>query len=405
MLRNTSSLITVILLLLSCSTKSLESRVQTIFLESEISNPAGIKVSDIGTKIKYVPLESTDSTMLIGNNPKATIYQDKIIVASENTTIKVFDAATGKFLHTIGDLSRSGKGSDDLITFVLNPYNGELLVSAFEIFSYRVWDVDGNFLRTMRIPNLRDKISIYAGASDLTNFVSRDRVVINSGSYLNFFNTGDTIVKSIQIGDTSAECLSKNFDWMQLIPNYPGTNGTIKSEFVYRYKISPQRKTVVFPEERVFHRYDDKLFLKEIYSPKCYRIENDTLIETFIFDAGRLNPSAEELYTGDNLDKRAKVAQVIENDAYVYFECVYGDGYIGLYDKKNDKVKMACANSVADDINDYIPLKIYTVSDKGNFAAIINPYEIMEWIEENPNKKNLLPKVKENDNVIIAVIE
>ena len=93
-----------VLALGACSTTSQKNEAQgQIDILSAFENPTELKVSHLGKNIRYVPLETTDSS-LIGQMYGIKLLDDKILVTSGANCL-LFDKQTGKFLCKV-----SGRG-------------------------------------------------------------------------------------------------------------------------------------------------------------------------------------------------------------------------------------------------------------------------------------------------------
>ena len=70
-----------------------------------IANPVELKVSDLGSKITYVPLETTDSTVL-PEKVTITLTEDNVLVPVTGINMPgqlyAFNLADGKFVAKIG---------------------------------------------------------------------------------------------------------------------------------------------------------------------------------------------------------------------------------------------------------------------------------------------------------------
>lgn len=88
----------------ACSTTSQKNEAQgQIDIVPAFENPTELKISHLGKNIRYVPLETNDSS-LIGQMYGIKLLDDKILVTSGANCL-LFDKRTGKFLCKV-----SGRG-------------------------------------------------------------------------------------------------------------------------------------------------------------------------------------------------------------------------------------------------------------------------------------------------------
>lgn len=72
----------LLLLLSSCTPTKTTNNLNAIDIAGSFEHLTELKVSQLGKNIRYVPLETTDSS-LIGNSYNIKLLKDKILVATE----------------------------------------------------------------------------------------------------------------------------------------------------------------------------------------------------------------------------------------------------------------------------------------------------------------------------------
>ena len=72
----------------------------SIDVAGAMEKPAELKLSELGSDVRYVLLETTDSC-LIGGNPNILLLDKQIAVVSGKNCF-LFDKETGKFLTKVG---------------------------------------------------------------------------------------------------------------------------------------------------------------------------------------------------------------------------------------------------------------------------------------------------------------
>ena len=101
----------LILINYACSNTKHEIGNKVIPLNQAFEQLEEISVEDIGRHIDYVPLETTDES-LIGDRAYIRILKDKLLVASREQPVKMFDRKTGKFIRCVGKI---GQGADEYL--------------------------------------------------------------------------------------------------------------------------------------------------------------------------------------------------------------------------------------------------------------------------------------------------
>lgn len=88
--------------LFSCGKQAPSNAVsERISVEAAFNNPVKLRASDYFHKIRYIPLETTDSCLL-GRNPNVEVVQDKLVVTTSQNQCYVFDKESGRFLGSVG---------------------------------------------------------------------------------------------------------------------------------------------------------------------------------------------------------------------------------------------------------------------------------------------------------------
>ena len=116
-------------------------------------NQTELKISHLGKNIRYVPLETTDSS-LIGNGCKVKLLDDKIMVTygmRGESHCFLFDKETGKFIREVGHKGNDPRGYSEPKAYV-HPVTGN-------IYFHRVpnklikYSQEGTFLGEVEMPN------------------------------------------------------------------------------------------------------------------------------------------------------------------------------------------------------------------------------------------------------------
>ena len=113
----------LLLLLSSCTPTKTTNNLNAIDIAGSFEHLTELKVSQLGKNIRYVPLETTDSS-LIGNSYNIKLLKDKILVATEGSCL-AFDKQTGKYLGTIGHKGGDPEGYSEVVYYI-HPQTGIL---------------------------------------------------------------------------------------------------------------------------------------------------------------------------------------------------------------------------------------------------------------------------------------
>ena len=155
----------------ACSSKKVEEKEMTINLRQAFEQLEEISVEDIGSHINYVPLETTDES-LIGDRAYIRILEDKLLIGSREQPVKMFDRKTGKFIRCVGKI---GQGADEYLLqdgfpfFWTDDVSGTIYVQA-EGQRILCFDTDGNPLEHINLPEGMSRLqglSVIGNGDDL----------------------------------------------------------------------------------------------------------------------------------------------------------------------------------------------------------------------------------------------
>lgn len=153
-MKNISLSISISLLITACGGGSSmhQGELATIDVETALQNPQELLLTDLGEKFTYVPLETTDESLVkLESQSGLTVTEEYIFVGESGRPFLCFDRSTGKFLRNIG---RVGQGPREYSVSTAAQVDAEAKRIYFGITAsqYQCYDYDGNFLHTQTLP-------------------------------------------------------------------------------------------------------------------------------------------------------------------------------------------------------------------------------------------------------------
>lgn len=112
----------LLLLLGSCAPKTRQMPRMQLTLP-QVWNTTELKISQLGKQIRYILLETTDSS-LIGNSYSIKLSKGRIFVSTNGRCLS-FDKQTGKYLGSIGHKGEDPKGYSNANCFI-HPHTNNL---------------------------------------------------------------------------------------------------------------------------------------------------------------------------------------------------------------------------------------------------------------------------------------
>lgn len=351
-----------------------------------------LKVSQLGKTIRYVPLETTDAS-LIGNSCTIQLLDNEILVSSGGRCL-LFDKRTGKFLRQIASRGQGPKEYSEAVCY----FNEDTKALYFNRAPNKLlkYSIEGEFLGEQPLP-MDFSNAFYPLVSDGQGLVYVGQTFGSSNNHRLFYINAqgeetDSIPiyvypgrSSIDVEDIASISVSKDLDEYGLLA-YQGS-------IVIGYKDDSKGfYPAYYP---VLWRHKGQVRFREAFSDTLFHVKGNALEPYLVFNMGerRFLPEYRE---NKDLSKDCLVlTYVMETDGLLYFQCVknlYGEGtsevYNGIYRKTDGRVCMDRAvNAFTDDLSGFMPFSPDVCSAGGEFAGILKVEDLQEWLEEHPETK------------------
>jgi hypothetical protein len=402
----------LISLLVSCTNQENSiTHSNIIDVESGLQNITKLKVSDLGKTIRYIPLETTDDC-LIGKDPIVKVLKNYIVIEANNSCF-LFDKKDGSFISSIGHRGQDPEAysgvfcrtdeKEDFLYFIRQPN---------QLIKY---DMKGHFAGKTEFSSppglancylLTDSeiIGYYSGLNNMNNF------------NLAFFDKSGTLIDTLPPFFSKIEESSNDILSISVIrgSNIYG-NWTKAGAIIIDYK--EEKKQIIALDATVLWKNDGNIRFKENFVDTVYTITNRKITPYITFNTGKWHWPEQERISKNNTRERIFIADVSENDKFIFFQCIkglYADDpilYNGLYNKNTEATKLAkYSDMIEDDLTNFMPFNPLSISTSGEFISLVEAVDIMEWIEEHPEakeNKNLtfLKRFDEDMNPVIVLVE
>lgn len=378
-------------------------------------NLTELKVSHLGKTIRYVPLETTDSSLVVG--VQVGLLDDKILIASGNRTERhcfLFDRESGKFIR---EIAQDGQGPKDYsLPFpIVHPVTKNLHFRRY-VGKLLEYNQEGEYLGEISM----DKIY----SRSITPFVTESEVFVYEGNTAAKPNINGCLYqydKTTERMDTIAVSLQKENLEEKKIKGMKSYSGTDKyglfgynGKFMFEYMDGTK---VFYPSKfDVLWSLGKDVYFREVFSDTIFRIKDKTLEPARIFNLGERHFPVEEHGYPESTKDYLVVTYVMETTDLIYFQCVkdmYGEFhyYNGLYRKANGEVLMSKGkDDFTDDLTNFIPFRPIVHTEKGEFVGILKIEQIQEWLEEHPETKleGALAPLKDlafDANPVVVIVE
>ncbi len=404
----------------ACSSKKVEEKERTINLGQAFEQLEEISVEDIGGHIDYVPLETTDES-LIGDRAYIRILKDKLLVGSREQPVKMFDRKTGKFIRCVGKI---GQGEDEYLlqdgfpVFWTDDVSGTIYVQTEGQRILR-FDADGNPLEHINLPEGMPRLQ---GLS-----------VIGNGDDLYFYqktlskkNEGKIFSYDIPTGKLQTEIVNHEdsipFEFTRtpvILGGYGNISVSTRCLILY---LENNKVVFDYTKEPCLWAFGGQVYLKENFNDTLYCVSDQSLEPRYVFDLGDRHWPYEERYHPEGNEGNIGFNYVLEGKKVLffvfqtnYYEINYkglgkDETYWGIYDKENGRVKVMAKGKISDPANGLFVKSFQTATANGELTGLLDMAEVKEWIDENPSKEDnqawqLLSDLPDESNPVAVIVE
>lgn len=378
-------------LILSLSVNCLSSQAQTtIPFAKGIETKKEIKLSEVASEIKYIPLETTAESLLGQEILDVTLAGGYLFVSDYK---KLFQfTPEGKFVRQIGKVGQGpGEYTESILGVSYNETLKEVYLSDPRQKKLHVYSFDGTFLRDINMDGreyvrLQDKGCFYAIYNDFLYDKQK------KGKELIVFD------------EKGKELYSFRFRPKEGV-RYPGINFTLPIIYTYRDAIYYKN-----PLETEINRIEKK---KRI---PVYKVELEDLEKLNHEDDGKLVVDKEKQVGGFQPNAIAKKKIYFQNifeldhDMGIYY-VQEDERRFAWYDKQTGKVcrvrsSHADADGFTDDLEGGYPVMPYFLKD-GKLISFVPASVLLDKVKPVQTKgslKKVMGNLMEDDNQVIQVI-
>jgi hypothetical protein len=324
------------------------------------SNLKSVPLSTIGNSVKYIPLETNSVSIL-----KTILHIDlcdSIIFLCDNDKLLKFGKA-GRFIKQIGRKGRGPGEYPSIYDFCIDKTNRLIYISASSIKEILIFDFDGNFIKSFKVPY----ISVQLVVCDTNTILFRNPFPDPNVNY-NWYIT-----------DSYGKILSKFW-------SFPGRDG--------RSKLLSQSSSPMY-------LFDGKLHFKEYGIDTLYFINNSTKEPYAIFNMGnlRIDPYPVD-FDMEKVSDKIWVYKIFEDRNNFYLNVSKGwtnTFYHCIYNKKKSETITLKENGFINDIDGGMNFWPQYVNSDTTLISYIEAYEFLAFLN---NKLANGTDSTENDKLV-----
>jgi hypothetical protein len=399
-MKNLTVLLSLIIVLFSCTQKK---EVDNIVDLTSITEPNVTNLSELGSEITYIPLE-TDASFLMQQIDKLIYEGESYFLGSINENYQLPEKGSppppmmpkssilyrfsknGEFICQIGREGRAPSEYMHIKDFLYNKSNNTI-----EIFS-------PNDIKEFSLDGIWEK--------DITLEYNR----ISS-----LFHTNNQFLAFINNSDGQNEYSFVLLD----------ANGQVLNKFENKYKFNISKNGIIHSSECIFYQYNGSLHCKELHSDTVFSFDNGTFTPRYIFKQGeaKYTPDLRVEYIFKNREKIIIQKNAFESKNYLFFQYDWksrdnffiqnksnGTQYLidngtGLVNDLDNGPNFKIQNSITVDGTEYMISWI----DAFELKAKVTSYEFKNSTPKYPEKKKeleeLASSLDEKDNPVLMLVK
>lgn len=394
----------------ACTSPSTTNDSNAIDIAGSFEHPTELTISQLGKSIRYVPLETTDSS-LIGNSYSIKLSKDHIFV-STNGRCLLFDKQTGKYIGSIGHKGEDPQGYSNANCFI-HPQTHVL-------YFYRQpdklvkYDIKGNFLGEVKLPQNISQSLYFTFADSLIVAHYGEGIGQPQASALLYFNekgeVKDSLPEFAHPGDPMGMDQISSINVFKQLPGNLSIGGLIYVNY------QNGMMTALPIEYPSLWLNNGGIRFRKAFNDTIYSIKGHDATAHTIFRTGQWHFPSEKMGQKEGTDDYLVVTSILETPKRLFFISLQGlydkkKPFYGIYDKENKVTYMNDANvGLIDDLTNFMPFYPTTCTEKGEYASLLETGKIDEWMDENPEtakegKLSFLQEINEESNPVCVIVE
>ena len=359
----------------SC-TESRDDKCQVIDISGSMETMLQLKAEDISEDVRYVPLETSDES-LIGDRAYVRMLGDKLLVASVNQPVKMFDASTGKFVRAVGAI---GNGSEEYVpqdripVFFVDEAAGLIWIKA-----------GGN--RMLRFDREGLPVDAVTVADSTIHLSGVSQIAVNGDLYFyqpTLFSKPayKMSVYDVQKGETDDwipnDKEAVEMDLQQMPVLFGGYGSMPVAPACHIYPLKGNRYALSYQEDPCLWNYGDGIFLKERFNDTIYTASKGVLAPRYVFGLGDWHCPYDKRLDVDGSSGRISIDYVLEGCRCLYF--VFQTNYynmrdkktfFGIYDKETGSVKISDSDEIVSEDGRPVVRQLQTATSDGKLLGLI----------------------------------
>lgn len=409
------------LLLIACSGVNRTESKGIIDVAGAMENVQELNVSQLGDKIRFVPLETNDNSLVADRwNFQVT---DKYVILSNmgyggGQKCMTFDLNTGKYVATVGHPGQDPEAYGN--SFPVLDEGGSDVLYFFSPHGMVKYSMDGRFLGSINSTITRYSFPAYP----LINDTVMTRVLSVSSPegdrHISFLRTnleGSVIDSTAVIAEgkpVGPHVPIRYFDArIRIYPSLMPHSGLEFSKIEGRREDKGQVVELIGPSQ--MWQIDGAVRFHQAFNDSIYGLTTAGAGSiVYIFDTGKWHYPVGETAKTKITSAHVFVTDMMETADHIVFAVSKGwleednKGYIGLYDKRTGSTTVSeIEKGFRDDLAGFAPFYPVRMNGKGQLIGIMTMEDIHQWLEEHPDAERpaFVDTLAEDANPVLVIVE
>lgn len=377
-------------LLTACSPNQQETNTfpyTVIPFEKGVENIQEVKLSDIAEKISFVPLETTDASLVARPKVMSMVYLDGKIIIPCTEGILAFNE-NGKYMNRI---SRKGQGPGEYVYVRCLSANEESgLLYLQDHIKMIAFKSDGTFIKEYGIPT----------GPTFETMVVEDSLTLTS--YMN--STGRAPFRLLMTNQQK--------DTLKIFPQYDRFEMPDGWNWLYRNS-----------KEDYLYSYKQEAVYRDYYSDTIYTVTRDSLLPRYRLDMGKyqlpkdLRLEVACVSGGVEKEEKLKLAEnylrptLLENDRYIVMPYTTWNlmnqellPELMMYDRKSKECIKVKDGAFVNDMAGNLPFQPDVRVAENVLAEWWEAPELMEMAEKGVKLPDNVKNLKDDDNGVLVLV-
>ncbi len=359
-----------------------------------------ITLSMLGSKIRFVPLETTDSSLVGANWDVRPLPGGKLVVTNtlpmissgvSDCSVMVFDLADGRFLNTVAQAGQ-GPGDYKYPMFKVDTDGQRLYFPAGSGAGVVCYGVDGSYKGTVcRDVRLTTSLAIRACEDSVAYMLSYDSMSDSRQASIVRYGMDGALIDSMTVFARQSK-VPYELSFEPDMRAY-SLNTVLNKQRGTVLDIATGDRDYVIPTSSVWLE-DGDAYYYEAFSDTIFRVTPGGAVADLIIDMGehslpvcRLN---ELPFSSDHwivTDVKPCGDRILFGFTQGWLRDDSHKEYAGIYNRRTGELHLAPMrkDGFRDDLSGFMPLSNLKPAPDGSLVGVLTMDEIAEFLEKNPD--------------------